>query len=111
MTPLNYQNELPPVALPQTSSIDTTLGLKHCNQNRALYFKILNSFVKRYQHIDLHHLEDRERTLHSLKGLSATLGMNSLNKTIIELEESFEPTYINNFEHELSTIIKEIINL
>jgi len=110
MTTLQYQNELP-IKLPKTDSIDTTLGLKHCNQNRALYFKILNSFVKRYQHINLHQIEDRERILHSLKGLSATLGMNTLNQTIIELEESFEPTYINNFEHELSTIVKEIINI
>jgi len=110
MTTLHYQNELS-VQLPNTSSIDTLLGLKHCNQNRALYFKILNSFVRRYQHINLHQIEDRQRTLHSLKGLSATLGMNNLNRTITQLEDSFEPIYINNFEQELSTIVENIINI
>ena len=110
MTTLQYQNEHS-IQLPNTNSIDTSLGLKHCNQNRALYFKILNSFVKRYQHINLHQIEDRERTLHSLKGLSATLGMNNLNRTITQLEESFEPTYINNFKQELNTIVDKIINI
>jgi len=110
MTTLHYQNELP-IKLPNTASIDISLGLKHCNQNRALYFKILNSFVRRYQHINLYQLEDRQRTLHSLKGLSATLGMSALNKIIMQLENSFEVIYINHFEQELNKVVKNIINI
>ena len=33
------------INFPNISSINIELGLKHCNKNRALYFKVLNNFV------------------------------------------------------------------
>ena len=99
------------VKLPNTPHINISLGLKHCNQNRPLYFKVLNSFVRRYQNINLNEVEDRKRTLHSLKGISATLGMTSLTNSVTKLEESFEITYVNNFTQELDLVVENIINI
>jgi len=111
MTTTLTKNQDTMIKLPNSKSIDIVLGLKHCNQNRALYFKILNSFVKRYQHLNLEEVEDKARTLHSLKGLTATLGMTGLNQTLRELEETFNPILINSFKHELSQIVDDIVNI
>ena len=108
MTTQNRPHETA-IQLPNTPYIDTTLGLKHCNNNRALYFKILNNFVKRYQHLDLNKIEDKKRTLHSLKGITATLGMTTLSECLMELEHSFNPTVINHFQQDLVKVVKEII--
>ncbi len=99
------------IKLPNTPYIDTTLGLKYCNNNRKLYFKVLNNFVKRYQYINLNEVEDRKKTIHSLKGITATLGMTSLSQQLIELEISFNSTLANRFQHDLLEVVKEIINL
>ena len=110
MTTQNGQQKLS-IKLPNTPYINTTLGLKHCNNNHSLYFKILNNFVKRYQHINLNELEDRKRTLHSLKGITATLGMTTLTEQLIELETSFNSTYVNYFQHDLKQVVSKIINI
>ena len=110
MTTQNRPHETA-IQLPNTPYIDTILGLKHCNNNRALYFKILNNFVKRYQYINLHEIEDRKRPLHSLKGITATLGMTILSECLIELETSFNSTLINHFQQNLLKVVKEIIRL
>ena len=110
MTTQNRQYETG-IKLPNTPYIDTTLGLKYCNNKPSLYFKILNNFVKRYQHINLHEVEDRKRTIHSLKGITATLGMVTLNEQLGELEISFNSTIINHFQQDLVKVIEEIIKL
>jgi len=109
----NTLNTNQTIKFPNTPSIDIVLGLKHCNNNHPLYFKILNSFVKRYQNINLREIssEDLPRTLHSLKGLSATLGMVSLTEIITELEYSLDTTRINNFSLEMRTITQSIMNI
>ena len=97
------------IELPNTPYIDIDLGLKHCNNNRNLYIKILDNFVKRYQDINLHEVKDKKRTIHSLKGITATLGMTSLSESLVELENSYNPIAINYFQQELLKVIREII--
>ncbi len=99
------------IKLPDTPYIDISLGLKHCNNNRSLYFKVLNNFVKRYQHLNLNEVEDRARTIHTLKGITATLGMVTLSEQLIELESSFNSTVLNHFQHDLLEVVNEIIRL
>jgi len=108
----NTLNKTAEIKFPNTSSIDISLGLKHCNNNKALYFKILNNFVKRYGSIDLTEIDsdDLARTLHSLKGLSSTLGMVKLSEILNELEDSFDITKINSFTSELNSITQSIMN-
>jgi len=106
-------NSTPTIKFPNTASIDISQGLKHCNNNKALYFKVLNNFVKRYRNIDLNeiHIDDLARTLHSLKGLSLTLGMITLAEILSELEVAFHSTKINSFSLELEHISQSIMNL
>jgi len=108
----NMHNAPQTIKFPNTTSIDIALGLKHCNNNHPLYFKVLNNFVKRYQSINLNEIpaEDLSRTLHSLKGLSATLGMTTLSQIIYELEISFDKIKINSFSQELYRVTESILN-
>jgi len=101
------------IKFPNTPSIDIVLGLKHCNNNQPLYFKILNSFVKRYQNINLYDIsaEELPRTLHSLKGLASTLGMVNLSHIVSDLESSLDKTKINSFSLEMDRITQSILSI
>jgi HPt (histidine-containing phosphotransfer) domain-containing protein len=94
-------------------SIDTNLGLKHFNNNSTLYLKILNRFVERNETLDLDMLDADElsTTLHTLKGLSSTLGMVELTSIIKKIENKSDKILINNFTQELSEIINNIKNI
>ena len=85
--------------IPNFEHINKEIGLKFLNSNEKLYLKILNSFLNRYENIKISSLNSDERkdVIHTIKGLSATLGMEKLNRlciaelteqTIIELEEN-----------------------
>jgi len=105
------KNEI--INFPETPSININLGLKHCNKNQALYYKVLNNFVKRYNEIDLSSLSEEElkRTIHSLKGLTATLGMTQLHEILCDLEIDVNETNINNFLNELKIICQNILTI
>ena len=93
--------------------INITLGLKHLNNNPELYLKILRSFKQRYATLDLKqiHKEELSRTLHTIKGLSATLGMESLNETIEQLEKNINESLFTLFSQQLNRIVMEIENI
>ena len=85
--------------LPNFKHINTEIGLKFLNSNKTLYLKILNSFLDRYEHLDIDTLNSDELkdVIHAIKGLSGTLGMERLNRlsmttltkeSIVELKES-----------------------
>jgi PleD family two-component response regulator len=75
------------IQLPTFTHIDTRTGLKYLNGNKSLYLKILNNFLLRYK--DIHLLDytynEVQDIIHSVKGLSATLGMTSLAQISMEL--------------------------
>ncbi|MBU1668615.1 Hpt domain-containing protein [bacterium] len=101
------------IELPNSPYINTTLGLKHLNHNKKLYLKILHSFIERYQNLNLKTLskEELDRTLHIIKGLTATLGMESLNHTVEQLENNIDESLLSRFSQQLETIVIEIKNL
>jgi len=94
-------------------SIDTDLGLKYFNNNSTLYLKILNRFVERNNTLNLNTLNSDElrTTLHTLKGLSSTLGMLPLTSIIKQIENKSDKILINDFTQELSEIINNIKNI
>ncbi len=74
--------------LPKFKHINSHIGLKFLNSNQKLYLKILNSFLDRYEYLDIITLEPQELkdVVHAIKGLSATLGMEQLHSvTMSEL--------------------------
>jgi len=96
-----------------SSSINTNIGLIHFNQNKKLYIKILNSFIQRYENLNLKTLakQEQERTLHTMRGLTQTLGMEHLASIIEDLEEDLNEKNIKFFYHNLKIIIDEIRHL
>jgi len=100
--------------LSSLNTIDTDVGLKYLNGNDKLYLKILNNFLIRYRDTTSSDLNEEswERTLHSIKGLSATLGMGALSKATIKMELSHkkESSFIDFFK-KLSEVIAELETL
>lgn len=101
------------IALQNSPYINTTLGLKHLNDNDTLYVKILKSFAKRYKELQPHTLKEEElsRTLHTVKGLTATLGMESLTAIIEQLENNTTLPLLSDFSQQLEIVVIEIENL
>lgn len=87
--------------LPNFIYINTEIGLKFLNNNKKLYLKILNSFLDRYEYLKIDTLDSEELkdVVHSIKGLSATLGMETLNRLTMSTltESSIEELKINLF--------------
>lgn len=92
--------------------IDTELGLQYLNGNEELYFKILKNFVNRYKDLQIEIL-DRDKldnTIHTIKGLSATLGMTKLSEIATKLNEKkiYEKDKLIEFSKKLQLIIDEL---
>jgi len=96
--------------LPNFKHIDIGVGLKYLNNNKDLYLKILKNFLNRYRDLDLKLLEERELkdTIHSIKGLSSTLGMISLSKIATTIHEHKNFKLLPKFSKTLSLTIEEL---
>jgi len=81
-------------SLPLFEHINSDIGLKYLNGNIQLYLKILNNFLNKYKNIELSSLnmEELHQTIHSIKGLSSTLGMTLLEKVTTQLHEEKYPS-------------------
>jgi len=97
-------------SLPNSNYIDTSIGLKYLNNNKALYLKILNRFVTRYSNFDIHQIkeEDFKNEMHTLKGLSSTLGMEQLSTLAKQLHEERNEALLSDFTKMLNTIIADL---
>jgi len=99
------------IHLPKFQCIDTSIGLKYLNENKVLYLKVLNNFLERYENYSIKTLNELElqNTIHTIKGLSATLGMTQLSELSVQLhnqEVSFEMQTL--FSETLETVINEL---
>ena len=90
--------------------IDTKIGLKYLNGNETLYLKILNNFLLRYQDTKQHSTEKSslKNTIHTIKGLSATLGMTDLTKSATKIENFHTEESLLNFFTKLQEVINEL---
>ena len=96
--------------LPTSNYIDTTTGLQYLNNNRELYLKILNRFLTRYRDFDINNSkeDDFKNEMHTLKGLSSTLGMNHLSELSKKLYEEQSEELCNEFTKTLDSIISTL---
>ncbi|MEA3333321.1 MAG: cache domain-containing protein [Pseudomonadota bacterium] len=90
--------------------IDVQKGLSHLAGNENLYVKILQSFIKEFQgvNLDLKDYDSFARIIHTLKGLSANIGAHSLNKTCQELEDLPDESLLPLLYVQLQQVIDEI---
>jgi HPt (histidine-containing phosphotransfer) domain-containing protein len=99
-----------PKKLLNSNNINSTLGLKYLNHNEKLYLKILNNFVTRYKGLNVVLLDPIElkTTMHTFKGISASLGMEALTLLAQELHESPNERAMVEFSYLLKETIEEI---
>jgi len=96
--------------LPDSKYIDTNAGLKYLNNNRELYLKILNRFLTRYREFDIKNIKEDnfKNEMHTLKGLSSTLGMEHLTDLTKKLYDEQNEELLNDFTETLNSIITTI---
>lgn len=100
---------------------DAEMGLYHSNNNRNLYFKILQGFVRDYnsQTLDLRKMiehgeyEEASRIIHTIKGLCGTIGAAqlqtmgaSVENSLVKKEVNFDE--FNLFEKSLTDLIDDL---
>jgi HPt (histidine-containing phosphotransfer) domain-containing protein len=98
------------INLPYFQHIDTTLGLKYLNGNKKLYLKILNNFLDRYKNLRIEELnsEELKDTIHTIKGLSSTLGMVSLSSLAKIIHNTYNREKLFEFSKSLALVIDEL---
>ena len=78
------------IPLPNFKHINTDVGLENLAGNRALYIEILKDFYDMYVSFKMDRDDKKEYTMqvHTLKGLSASIGAISLNDIVKRVDES-----------------------
>jgi HPt (histidine-containing phosphotransfer) domain-containing protein len=99
--------------LPSFNYIDTSIGLKYLNGNKILYLKILNNFLLRYKDTKQLSMDEisLKNTIHTIKGLSATLGMTNLTKSATKIEKFHQKESLLDFFIQLQEVIHELETL
>jgi len=95
---------------PKLNHIDINSGLKSVNGNYQLYIKIIQNFLDDYRALDLDSLDsDRlKRVMHTIKGLSGTIGANRLHHISKELYDRGDMIVSDAFRDELKMVIDEL---
>jgi len=98
------------ISIPNLKYIDTDLGLKYLDNNRALYLKILVDFYEKYKEFNFVDLDEDAFKLnfHTIKGLSRNIGATSLF-TISELiDKTGDKKLLSQFEQELQMVLEQL---
>ncbi len=102
--------------LPETPSywgdlphLDPSSALARLGDNTKLYEAILGNFVRSYTGLRLEQAApDTPRTLHTLKGLSKTIGATRLSRLTELLEQTADQRLLTPLHQELETVIAAI---
>lgn len=94
-------------------NIDTSIGLNNMSGNSKHYLKVLASFYHDYKEVHLETLNDEElqRLIHTVKGLSFTIGAMRLHELAKEIEISQEKALFSEFDRELMKVCDELSGL
>ena len=105
-------NKIDQIEIPEFDSIDTTLGLLYFSDNCKLYMQIVYTFYDDYVNFTFEGLDDSElkRVIHTLKGLSKSIGATALYTSIKELEETENKALYAMIYSELKRVTDEIGN-
>ncbi len=97
-------------ALPDFDVIDANLGLSRLNGNKKLYLKTLHNFYEDYNDLKLDDLEDGElkRAAHTIKGLAASIGAETLSLSAKELEERMDRSLVDGIKANLMVVVEDI---
>ena len=98
------------VQIPDLHTIDTTLGLRHMGGNKKLYLAIVSDFLYDYKELKIEELSEEEfkRTLHTIKGLSASIGATHLEEITKELAVSGERELLEVWQVQMKRVMDEL---
>ena len=105
----------------KVKDFDAESGLYHVNNDRNMFLKILQGFVRDYGGnsfnlralIEQFHYEESTRIVHTIKGLCGTIGSNNVQKLAADLEAELEQkqcdfSVYNKFEERLHSLIEDL---
>jgi signal transduction histidine kinase/DNA-binding response OmpR family regulator/HPt (histidine-containing phosphotransfer) domain-containing protein len=105
----------------KVKDFDAESGLYHVNNNRNMFLKILQGFVRDYGGksfnlralIEQFHYEEATRIVHTIKGLCGTIGSSNVQKLAADLEAELEQkqcdfSVYNIFEERLRALIGDL---
>jgi HPt (histidine-containing phosphotransfer) domain-containing protein len=98
------------LVVPDFASIDTAIGLDYLSNNKKIYLDLLHNFLKKYTNYDLSTMEVDEfaRATHTLKGLSASVGADELNRLVSVLDKTKDHALIQGVHEALERVLDEL---
>lgn len=105
---IKIQKEDCTLELPDFKNIDTKIGLSYMH-SKKLYLKVLRNFVRDFGDLDFENFdsETKRREIHSIKGLSGSIGAIKLNLLATSLGLNYEEETFKEFVKELKKVLKE----
>jgi signal transduction histidine kinase/response regulator RpfG family c-di-GMP phosphodiesterase len=98
-----------PVNSKQHLTLDRETALSYLDQNEELYKNIQIQFYEKYKDIDIFSLkEDLNITVHSLKGLSKSIGAVKLGGLLSSFEKTQERKLLDSINEELVELLKKL---
>lgn len=99
-----------------TAHIDFEQGLRHCDDNRAIYTAVLQQFLLQYRAgLDQSLLLNQEQAaaleLHTLKGLCATIGALQLSSLAADSYQHWRQLTTKNAQQELQQINNKLMQV
>lgn len=105
------------IEFPEIIDVNIAEGLNRCNQNGALYLKVLTQFSQKYKYplaLDELTVEQSRLYFHAIKGTAGNIGANKLSKKSANLEQfcvdnmTIPAVELTKFSHELQTLCQNI---
>jgi signal transduction histidine kinase/CheY-like chemotaxis protein len=95
---------------PTLETLNVHLGLSYMNKNEKLYAKIIEQFYEKYHDLNFKLLEEDnfEITLHTIKGLSKSIGAMKLHHLVNALYEKYDKKLMDKCQEELEKVIGEL---
>lgn len=96
-------------SLPQFENLDKDYALKLVLGNENSFKIVLNGILK-YKDIKFEDMidEDFKRTMHSIKGISASAGALKLSELARQIEQTLDKDLLSGFYEELNKVVDEI---
>ena len=105
----------------KVKNFDAEAGLYHVNNDRNMFLKILQGFVRDYDNktfglrsqIEQFHYEESARIVHTIKGLCGTIGANHVQSLAAAIENELEEKQcnfdeFNVFEEKLQELVEDL---
>lgn len=97
----------------ELKGIDTESGVKRIGGNLKSYIRLLNKFTENYRNFEYQYNkskneEEKNRLVHSLKGVSGNIGANELYRAAIDLEKALKEKQIKTISAQLNHVTAEL---